>query len=219
MEVGLHRLPCSCRALHSSDTFGRQATTFRGGLFRWDPANDKIPTVRSPKWSEFSATLAYEQLPDGVIEDTDIDDWQSVLDLAQTSGWRVGSHDGTSGRSMSARRLLGDEELHTVALWPQPNVQINLFLNNESEVLFDFDTREIDDQKSLDTLCEFIRAIGRTVGKPVAVTHEGSRLLLLRYAPVPTGSLWKMTLSRSEVGRQPNRWPLRVCGLTHTLTA
>lgn len=50
-------------------------------------------------------------------------------------------------------------------------------------MLFDFDTRDVNDQKSLDTLCEFIRAIGQAVGKPVAVTHEGSRLLLLQYHP------------------------------------
>lgn len=44
---------------------------------------------------------------------------------------------------------------------------------SEHEIDFDVDLRELQGQEGVDTLCSFLRAIGRCLGKPVLMTNEG----------------------------------------------
>ncbi|MFF0637920.1 hypothetical protein ACFYTS_36120 [Nocardia sp. NPDC004151] len=39
---------------------------------------------------------------------------------------------------------------------------------------FDVDLRELQGQAGVDTLCDFLRTIGRRLGKPVSMYSEGS---------------------------------------------
>ena len=44
---------------------------------------------------------------------------------------------------------------------------------SETEIDFDVDLRELQGQEGVDTLCDFLRAIGSELGKPVLMTPEG----------------------------------------------
>ncbi len=63
-----------------------------------------------------------------------------------------------------------------------PNVQVNFFLGDE--VLFDVDLRELEDQSALDALCEVLVLLGRSLRKPVTLSHEGNfDDVVIRYEP------------------------------------
>ncbi|WP_336212636.1 hypothetical protein [Nonomuraea sp. LPB2021202275-12-8] len=46
-------------------------------------------------------------------------------------------------------------------------------LISETEIDFDVDLRELQGQEGVDVLCDFLRAIGSELGKPVLMTPEG----------------------------------------------
>ena len=49
---------------------------------------------------------------------------------------------------------------------------------------FGIDPKEIHGQPELDLVCDFVRLIGRTLGKPVAVCMESSpEIPIMRYEP------------------------------------
>ncbi|WP_412535356.1 hypothetical protein [Micromonospora zamorensis] len=48
-----------------------------------------------------------------------------------------------------------------------PGVLVNLWPYSAVEIDFDIDLRELQGQERLDTLCGFLAAIGRRLGKPV----------------------------------------------------
>jgi len=142
--------------------------------------------MNTPRWSELASAFSDEAfLPDGLVEHTDSSDWQATLNLAVCRGWHVRSPDGRRPENLSADHLLADEHSHTIAIWPSSAVQINLFLNGASEIGFDFSTREVIDQSSLDVLCGFLRSLGGVVRKPVKIYFEGSSVEILRYDPGP----------------------------------
>ena len=144
--------------------------------------------VRTPRWSELDKAFSDDMfLPDGIVEATDSGDWQAALNLPAARGWQVRSPDGTRLEDLSVERLLADDQLHTIAIWPSRGVQINLFPRSLSSIDFDFSTREVVDQASFDVLCDFLRSLGRVVGKPVKVLFEGTDLEILRYEPGSDG--------------------------------
>ena len=122
-------------------------------------------------------------LPDGIVDDTDLRDWEAALKMAADLGWQARPSDGSRLEHLSAERLFAEDLLHTVAIWPSSEVQINLFPLSISSIDFDFSTREVVDQGSLDVLCDFLRSLGRSVGKPVRVVFEGTTTEILRYEP------------------------------------
>ena len=140
-----------------------------------------------PDWSFVERALKGDRsLPDGRIESTDVHDWQALLDELDARDWRLTAPDGTAlaNDARSAAALLREDAPVTIAVWPTPELQINLFVNGVDEILFDFDSDELDDAEDLAALCTFVEALGRSTGKPVKLSHEGAReLVFLTYDP------------------------------------
>jgi hypothetical protein len=135
-------------------------------------------------------------LPDLLVPDATVQDWQSVLDLVTTSGWQWRFEiDGTAQPLPSAASVFTrprTDEYAELRAWPVPGVLAIFRLWQETEITFDVDLRELQGQQGADTLCALLRAIGSRLGKPVLMTPEGGsrEQAVLGYDP----ALGKVTL-------------------------
>ncbi|MFE4517579.1 hypothetical protein ACFRMQ_25670 [Kitasatospora sp. NPDC056783] len=117
-------------------------------------------------------------LPDVSVAGTSVEDWQAVFDLVRSRGWTWEySVGGVAGPLPSAAEVLlsrpADAETVALRAWPVPDVLVIFRPMSADEIDFDVDLRELQGQAGVDTLCGFLRAIGRRLGKPVAMTAEG----------------------------------------------
>lgn len=116
-------------------------------------------------------------LPDVWVEDTSIADWQSVLDLVRSAGWRHEYAVGGRSAQLPVRALdildRPDDETVELRVWPAEGMLAIFRMYAVEQVDLDVDLRELQGQDRLDLLCEFLRALGRTLGKPVVLTAEG----------------------------------------------
>ncbi|WP_167519091.1 hypothetical protein [Streptomyces chryseus] len=115
-------------------------------------------------------------LPDVRVPDTSVEDWQAVLDLIKSRGWRCEYSQGDTVLPVPrAQAVLGrpaDAECPNLRVWPTPDV-LAIFRFHDDEVIdFDVDLRELQGQEPLDVFCGFLREIGRCVGKPVLMDPE-----------------------------------------------
>ena len=126
--------------------------------------------------------LAFERtLPDGLVEETSIADWQHLLDLVRSKGWRSEWVEGEAPDD--ATELFAEEDLHTIKLWPIESLQVNVFPNGEASIDFDFDSRQLAGD-GLDACFAFLRTVGRALEKPVLLKHEGvDAWALAKYDP------------------------------------
>jgi len=116
-------------------------------------------------------------LPDVSVVGASVEDWQAVFDLVRSSGWAWEfSEGGVAGPLPSAAEVLSrpaDAESVDLRGWPVPDVLAIFRPMSADEIDFDVDLRELQGQAGVDTLCGFLCAIGRRLGKPVAMTAEG----------------------------------------------
>lgn len=116
-------------------------------------------------------------LPDVHVADASVEDWQAVLDLVAASRWQWQYSEGAVARSMPlAEAVLSrpvDAECPELRVWPTPGVLAIFRFYAPEEIDFDVDLRELQGQDRLDVLCEFLRVIGRRLGKAVVMTAEG----------------------------------------------
>ncbi|MGK5441112.1 hypothetical protein ACSNN7_04660 [Micromonospora sp. URMC 105] len=128
-------------------------------------------------------------LLDAYVLDANEDDWQRVIDLVRSQGWRF---DLTAeGQPLPLPQQVTDifarrrsEAAVTMHIWPAPHVMVNTHFFSEDEVEFDFDRTELQGQHQLDILCSFMRSLGRQLGKPVRLTPENSpQHPLIIYSP------------------------------------
>lgn len=117
------------------------------------------------------------------------DDWQAVLE-AVTSRWPSSYLvDGVPGQLPDARTFFADgrerEAAHLLRVSVSPLINLNAHFFCEDEIEFDFDPRELLSDEDLTAVLDFMRVIGRAVGKPVLVSVESSPHLSpeLRYDP------------------------------------
>ncbi|MES9537912.1 hypothetical protein [Actinomadura sp. NPDC000600] len=116
-------------------------------------------------------------LPDVVVEETGVEDWQTFFDLLRSESWAheyavdgelqplpAASEVFAEGRQPSARVL---------RVWPSPEVLLNFWPYDVTSIDFDIDLREIQGQERLDLLCRVLRTLGRRLSKPVVMTPEG----------------------------------------------
>ncbi|MBN6054631.1 hypothetical protein JYK22_22000 [Nonomuraea sp. RK-328] len=123
-------------------------------------------------------------LPDVVVEETTVEDWQAVLDLIRARGWQYAySVDGepmalsTAADMVAAAYAGGVPELRAtpeLRVWPTPEVLMIFRMYQRESIDFDVDLREVQGQERLDVLVDVLRAIGRRLGKSVLMTAEGS---------------------------------------------
>lgn len=116
-------------------------------------------------------------LPDVRVENTSIVDWQTVLDLVRLAGW---AYEYSVGGTIAPLPILAvdmlgqpDDELVELRVWPAEEMLVIFRLYAVEQVDFDVDLRELQGQDRLDLLCDFLRALGRAVGKAVVLTPEG----------------------------------------------
>ncbi|WP_407918260.1 hypothetical protein [Kitasatospora sp. NE20-6] len=116
-------------------------------------------------------------LPDVCVAGTSVEDWQAVFDLVRSNEWTWEySVGGAAGPLPSAAEVLSrpaDAETVDLRVWPVPDVLAIFRPMSADEIDFDVDLRELQSQVGVDTLCGFLGAIGRRLGKPVAMTAEG----------------------------------------------
>lgn len=129
--------------------------------------------------------LALEpSLPDGIVRDTSVRDWQQLLDLVRHKGWPSEWSAG-GGRPVPrfAAEMFADEEHNTFKVWPVTSLQVNVFPLGEDSIDFDLDSRELTG-RGFDHCVDFVREVGRSIGKVVELSHEGDgSLVFLRYDP------------------------------------
>ncbi|MDX3076215.1 hypothetical protein [Streptomyces sp. MI02-7b] len=116
-------------------------------------------------------------LPDLSVAGTSVEDWQAVFDLVRSSGWTWEYAEGDAvGALPPAGEVLSrpaDAETADLRVRPVPDVLVIFRPMSAEEIDFDVDLRELQGQTGVDTLCGFLRAIGRRLDKPVVMTAEG----------------------------------------------
>ena len=127
--------------------------------------------------------LALEpSLPNGILRDTSVHDWQRLLDLVQRERWPT-EWSGGGEWPLSAAEMFAVDERHTLKVWPATTLQVNLFPLGQDSIDFDLDSRQLAGQ-GLGVCVDFVREVGRSIGKVVELSHEGDEsLVFLRYDP------------------------------------
>ncbi|MEU1720357.1 hypothetical protein [Nonomuraea sp. NPDC005692] len=123
-------------------------------------------------------------LPDVVVDGTTVEDWQVLLDLVRTQGWRFAYSvagepmELTSAADMAeAAHAGGSPELRVtpdLRVWPIADLLIIFRMYQVESIDFDVDLRELQGQERLDVLANFFCLIGRSLGKSVSMGPEGS---------------------------------------------
>ncbi|QSB14994.1 hypothetical protein JQS43_00965 [Natronosporangium hydrolyticum] len=123
-------------------------------------------------------------LPDVCVPNTTRADWQAVVELVRSKGWAY--EYSVDGRVLRLPHRVEDmlDLRHghgvTLRVWPSPDV-LAIFRPYDGQIDFDVDLRELQGQQRLEVLCQFMRAIGRRLGKPVVMTSEGDTVPLIGY--------------------------------------
>lgn len=115
-------------------------------------------------------------LPDVRVPDASVEDWQTVLDLVAEKGWNQYSEGETVLPVPRAGAVLSrpaDAECPDLRVWPTADVLAIFRFHAADEVDFDVDLRELQGQERLDVFCDFLREIGRRLGKPGLMEPEG----------------------------------------------
>ncbi|MGP3735963.1 hypothetical protein ACTWJ9_22715 [Streptomyces sp. GDS52] len=133
-------------------------------------------------WGDVKSFFAPElmgSLPDVLVPDTSVEDWQAVLDLVRSQGWSCEySEDGAVVRLPRAAEMLARGEGADVLLrvWPVPGFLVIFRPYEADSIDFDVDLRELQGQHGVDVLCRLLRAIGRRLGQPVLLSPESDPL-------------------------------------------
>lgn len=116
-------------------------------------------------------------LPDVHVPGASVEDWQAVVDLVRSSGWRYEYLVGESVLPLPAAEVVlsrgADADMPDLRVWPAPGLLAIFRFLDPTEIDFDIDLRELQGQGRLDLLCDFFTTIGRRLGKPVLMTAEG----------------------------------------------
>ncbi|MGW7208054.1 hypothetical protein [Streptomyces sp. NPDC054837] len=117
-------------------------------------------------------------LPDLRVPHASAADWQALLDLVVERGWSHEYREGATelplprAAEVLARSL--DAECPQLRVRPAENMLAIFHFLAEEEIDFDMDLRELQGQERLDLFCNFLRTVGRRLGKSVFMDPEGA---------------------------------------------
>ncbi|MEU4170798.1 hypothetical protein AB0F46_28455 [Streptomyces sp. NPDC026665] len=115
-------------------------------------------------------------LSDVRVPGASVGDWQAVLDLVVEKGWKCQYAEGESvlpvPRADAVLSRPAEAECPNLRVWPTDDVLAIFRFYADDEVDFDVDLRELQGQERLDVFCDFLREIGRRLGKPVLMASE-----------------------------------------------
>ncbi len=129
--------------------------------------------------------------PDGMLRDiyvfdTDVRDWQRVIDYMRTSPYSLEFAAGDDLHPLPDAARIFELRVEITCSLSVDRRGLNLkcyFLTTE-EIEFDIDPRDYADGRHIDELIAFMRGLGETVDKPVVLTPESSpRYPLLWFDP------------------------------------
>jgi hypothetical protein len=123
------------------------------------------------------------------VVSTTVDEWQNLIETLRGPAWPSSYYLDNEPAPMPSdvREIFAHREV-AHCLWqirPSNDHSINCNFFDEKEIEFSVDPRDIDTQRHLHTMCDFISTIGRTLGKPVLVCIESEPRPpeLMRYEP------------------------------------
>ena len=116
--------------------------------------------------------------PDVVVPDTSVADWDVLLGLIRSAGWRCEYEFGEERRplpSAAAELFEPSREgvVRSLRVWPDPGPEWIIRTWAPDEIVSDVDLREIQGQENLDAFCRFLRIVGAALRKPVLMFAEG----------------------------------------------
>jgi hypothetical protein len=116
-------------------------------------------------------------LPDLRVTDASVEDWQAVLDLAEARSCQCQYSEGETvlpvPRAETVLSRPEDAECPNLRVWPTADVLAIFRFQDDDEIDFDVDLRELQGRERLDVFCDFLRQIGRRLGKPVLMQGFG----------------------------------------------
>ncbi|MEU8230291.1 hypothetical protein AB0C12_11885 [Actinoplanes sp. NPDC048967] len=117
--------------------------------------------------------------PDVVVPDTARADWEALLELIRSEGWRCEYQVGDERRPLPAAAAeLFDSNLkgslRSVWVWPDPGLEWIIRPWTSGEIVSDVSLHEIQGQERLDAFCRFLRTLGAALSKSVLVYAEGT---------------------------------------------
>ncbi|MEU7905925.1 hypothetical protein [Actinoplanes sp. NPDC049118] len=131
-------------------------------------------------WDDVQSVFDAElmgSLPDLCVPKTSTDDWQSLLDFVASSAWRFEYAEGDTilplPRAEAVFSRPADAESPALRVWITSSLVAIFCFYAPEEIDFDINVREIRDQEALDVFCEFLRSVGRRLGKSVLMDGEG----------------------------------------------
>ena len=137
-------------------------------------------------WADIQPEFAEDgALWDICVLNATIEDWEKVHRALRGWGYPIEyTVDGVpTALPATASVALSDPFHHMLAL-DVAGIRVVTHFFTEDEIDFDVAPRDVNGQKTLDALLEFLRRLGRTVGRPVLVTPENLRTApFLEYSP------------------------------------
>lgn len=125
------------------------------------------------------------ELPNGHAPEVGAAEWVAFLDALEASGWPTSWYAETSPIWPVTLDDLHDEERGCFSVQVSDTVRVNVFPSWGLDCIwFDFSLREVQTQDDTDRLSDFVRLLGRSVHRPVLLSHEGSdELVFATYQP------------------------------------
>jgi hypothetical protein len=142
-------------------------------------------------WQDIAAHFS----PDGTLRDiyvfqTSMEDWESVWTLlARSRDHLTFSVDGVpSEPPTTAAEVFATGAKHSVlAAYAESGFTVNCHFFTQSEIEFDIDPREIGGPDAGEAIARFIAAIGEVTSKPVVLTEENDRSMVIACFDPKTG--------------------------------
>ncbi|GAA5192554.1 hypothetical protein GCM10023322_52430 [Rugosimonospora acidiphila] len=118
-------------------------------------------------------------LPDVIVQDTTLTDWETLLRLIRSESWRseYEFRDQVHPMPASAAELfVPDPEgwLRTLRIWPDPDMEWIVRPSLPEEIDSDVSLHEIQGQERLNVFCQFLRKLGIALSKRILVYAEGA---------------------------------------------